>query len=250
MRVASLLGLTGSASASIMPGMNSKHRPTSSFLLLRMARSSVTDVSSTRTAIVLLLLAISGCGRSTVELPTLTTLASVTESVLPVEDQPTGIHPTTPHLDSMGIALDHLAVTSSAIKPVGESASDMPVVSSTFDVRRLVGSWRDSFCGQRTLTLKADGSATMLLELDFAGRLLYGKRLEFDMRWSMNKSILTFEIVTGHPVDAARSAMKVWGEKFEYRLTQLDDEQMHGWARDDSTLYKLRREASSDSSAN
>lgn len=135
------------------------------------------------------------------------------------------------------------------LAPVVEADLAAAPVPFTFDVQRLVGSWRDSFCGQRTLTLNADGTATMVLELDFARRLLYGKRLTFDMRWSVRESILTFEILTGTPLDAARSAMKIWGEKFEYRVVQLDDKQLEAWASDDSTLYKLRRESSDDSDA-
>ncbi len=129
------------------------------------------------------------------------------------------------------------------VAPVVEADPASAPTAFTFDVERLIGSWRDSFCGQRTLTLNSDGTATMLLELDFARRLLYGKRLTFEMRWSVNESILTFEILTGSPLDTARSAMKVWGEKFEYRVVQLDGEQLQAWTSDDSTLYKLRREA-------
>ena len=126
--------------------------------------------------------------------------------------------------------------------PSHEAATQEPnQPAAHYDCKQLVGCWRDSFCGQRTLTLKADGSATMHLQLDFAGRLLYGKTLEFDMRWSLDGSILSFEIQSGRPVEAARSAIKLWGEAFEYRLELVDDERLHGWASDDSTLYKLHR---------
>ena len=89
----------------------------------------------------------------------------------------------------------------------------------------------------------------MLLDLDFAGRLLYGKTLEFDMRWSLNESVLSFVILTGRPVDAARSAIKLWGEAFEYRLELVDNERLHGWTSDDATLYKLRRVESPEAKA-
>ncbi len=147
------------------------------------------------------------------------------------------------------VMADEVVAGSVPMAPVVEADPTAASVPFPFDAQRLVGSWRDSFCGQRTLTLKADGTATMLLELDFARRLLYGKRLTFEMRWSVNESILTFEILAGTPLDAARSAMKIWGEKFEYRVVQLDDEQLQAWASDDSALYKLRRESSNDSDA-
>ena len=139
--------------------------------------------------------------------------------------------------------------TTEDVAPVVEADPASAPTAFTFDVERLIGSWRDSFCGQRTLTLNSDGTATMLLELDFARRLLYGKRLTFEMRWSVNESILTFEILTGSPLDTARSAMKVWGEKFEYRVVQLDDEQLQAWTSDDSTLHKLRRETDDNGGA-
>ena len=139
--------------------------------------------------------------------------------------------------EPLSVATNLEAAATSADEP----PRDAQPSSAAFDCKQLVGCWRDGFCGQRTLTLKADGSATMLLELDFAGRLLYGKTLEFDMRWSLNESILSFEILTGHPVDAARSAIKLWGEAFEYRIELVDHERLHGWTSDDATLYKLRR---------
>lgn len=110
-----------------------------------------------------------------------------------------------------------------------------------FDCQKLIGCWKDTFCGQRTLTLKEDGSACMHLDLDFAGRLLYGKSLDFDMRWSVEGTVITFEILTGRPVDAAKSAMKMWGESFEYRLELVDGEQLQARDRNDSYLYKMTR---------
>ena len=67
-------------------------------------------------------------------------------------------------------------------QPVPETASSaLQPKLTTVDRNQLVGCWRDSFFGTRTLTLNSDGTAAMVLELDFAGRLLYGSRLDFDM---------------------------------------------------------------------
>ena len=189
----------------------------------------------------------SGCGRSP------------GQAIASVESRSVADRISAAMIEQNGSAAQPIAIVErTAARAKADDVNAVPAVEAdpaetrvpfTFDVQRLVGSWRDSFCGQRTLTLKADGTATMLLELDFAGRLLYGKRLTFDMRWTVNESILTFEILTGSPLDAARSAMKVWGEKFEYRVVQLDDEQLQAWTSDDSTLYKLRRETDDNGDA-
>lgn len=190
-------------------------------------------------------------------LPVLTLLAGCGDSPLPLSvARESG--PTTTSINSQSATSERTEsgdfVAYSTSEPFSEAtnhdaaapSADVPFqkaqpTSTPFDPKRLVGCWRDGFCGQRTLTLKTDGSATMLLELDFTGRLLYGKSLEFDMRWSLDGSTLSFEILTGRPGDAARSAIKLWGEAFEYRLELVDRERLHGWASDDSILYKLRR---------
>lgn len=148
--------------------------------------------------------------------------------------------PTTATVNSPRSNFEPIESGDSVAAPVDASVPDS-LPTSPFDCKQLAGCWRDGFCGQRTLTLKPDGSATMLLELDFAGRLLYGRTLEFDLNWSLEGSTLSFEILTGRPVDAAKSAMKLWGEAFDYRLELVDNENLHGWASDDSMLYKLRR---------
>ena len=190
-------------------------------------------------------------------LPVLTLLAGCGYSPLPLSvagatgstTNPISSPPTTSERTESGESIDDStseprpeATNFDAASPsVDVPVQDAQPTSPAFTRQQLVGCWRDGFCGQRTLTLKADGSATMLLEFDFAGRLLYGKTLEFDMRWSLNESILSFEILSGRPVDAARSATKLWGEAFEYRLELADGENLHGWTSDDATLYKLRR---------
>ncbi len=59
----------------------------------------------------------------------------------------------------------------------GQSRPTFSPKLTNVSASQLIGRWRDSFFGTRTLTLNADGTATMVLDLDFAGRLLYGKRL-------------------------------------------------------------------------
>ncbi|MEK6257441.1 MAG: hypothetical protein AABP62_02380 [Planctomycetota bacterium] len=188
-----------------------------------------------------LLTLVAGCGFS--PLP-MSVAAMPGPTTAPVDSPPATVEQIEGK-DSIAASPSELSseVTSSdaAVASTDVTVPDAQPSTTAFDSKQLVGCWRDGFCGQRTLTLKADGSATMLLELDFAGRLLYGKTLEFDMCWSLNDSILSFEISAGRPVDAARSAIKLWGEAFEYRLELVDNERLHGWTSGDTTLYKLRR---------
>lgn len=109
------------------------------------------------------------------------------------------------------------------------------------DPQEVIGRWRDSFFGTRTLTLNADGTARMELDLDFAGRLLYGKRLDFDMKWTLEGGTITIDVIEGTPAEQAKSAMATWGSRYMYLLDNIETQQieMRDW--DGSMSYTLRR---------
>ena len=108
-------------------------------------------------------------------------------------------------------------------------------------VSQLVGRWRDSFFGTRTLTLNADGTATMVLDLDFAGRLLYGKRLEFDMKWSLENGVVTIDILEGRPAAASKSATGTWGSRYEYLLDRVEEDAVEMRSSDGTMNHTLKR---------
>ena len=154
-------------------------------------------------------------------------------------------------------ALDHRSSEAVAASPAARSplpSGSEFVVPSTpsiapeteeklcdVDPSRLVGCWRDSFFGTRTLTLNADGTARMLLELDFAGQLLYGRQLDFDMRWSIDGATVAIEILSGRPEKAAKSAMKTWGEVYQYELECVENNEIQMRSSDGSMFHKLQR---------
>ena len=135
-------------------------------------------------------------------------------------------------------------VTSSdPIPPRPETTTKPTVETMPGDVTetQLVGSWQDSFFGKRTLVLNADGSAKMILELDFAGQLLYGRRLEFDMQWSLEEGKVTIDILSGRPEKSAKSAIDTWGSRYEYLLDCVKDHQIEMRDADGSMNHVLRR---------
>lgn len=109
------------------------------------------------------------------------------------------------------------------------------------DRSQLLGRWQDQFYGKRILTLKDDGTARMELELDFAGRLLYGKRLEFDLKWSVDGARVVIDILDGKPAKQAKSLMNTWGCRYEYLLDCVENHQVEMRAWDGSSNHVLRR---------
>ena len=151
-------------------------------------------------------------------------------------------------VDATNGSVPDSAATPAAKSPVEQSPTDQPDENgrlraklTTVDRTQLVGTWKDSFFGARTLTLNDDGTARMVLDLDFAGRLMYGSRLDFDMTWSVEEATVSIDIIKGTPVKAAKSLMQTWGSRYEYLLDCVEDRriEMRDW--DGSMNYTLRR---------
>src|SRR4051812_212729 len=61
----------------------------------------------------------------------------------------------------------------------------IPAAADTIDRRKLLGTWQDHYQGTRTMTLKDDGTATMVVELKGIQANLMAPKLTFDMRWTL-----------------------------------------------------------------
>lgn len=135
------------------------------------------------------------------------------------------------------------ASEASSPEPAAQSLPEVPEspTQAVIDPAQLVGTWQDSFYGKRTLTLNADGTAHMRLDLDFAGRLLYGKHLDFDMRWSLDQSTVSIEILGGHPHRAAQSLMDTWGTEHTYLLDRVECDRVEMRDKNQSTSHVLQR---------
>jgi hypothetical protein len=181
---------------------------------------------------------IAGCGDSTVS-PTASGATVATAKDSPPQGLQTSVAPSVVDVHP---AADSARALSSLKTSATEKPKETPAATLTqVDPSRLVGCWQDSFFGKRTLILKADGTARMVLDLDFAGQLLYGKRLDFDMRWSLDGAKVVIEIISGRPEKAAKSAMKTWGEIYEYNLECVEDHEVQMRSSDGSMFHKLQR---------
>lgn len=70
----------------------------------------------------------------------------------------------------------------------------------------LIGSWQDDFYGKRIFHFRPDGTATMTIELDRVGQVLYGPKLTFFIDWTLKDDVLTMKMTGG---DAAAAAVAV-----------------------------------------
>lgn len=106
---------------------------------------------------------------------------------------------------------------------------------------RLLGSWQDEFYGKRVFTFRDDGTAVMTLELDGVGKLMYGPKLTFFIKWTLQDDVLTMVMNGGEPAETAVTLAKLFGETSEQRIEALGEAEMQLRSLDSQKLYTHRR---------
>ncbi len=91
----------------------------------------------------------------------------------------------------------------------------------------VVGTWTMVDHGRRTITIEADGTATMRVDLDLLGAMFYGRRLDLNLTWSVTADVMTQILESGEPAGAVGRLIRDFGSRREYRIVQLTDTEMH-----------------------
>jgi hypothetical protein len=108
--------------------------------------------------------------------------------------------------------------------------------------RRLaLGTWRDYYQGKRTLTLRPDGTATMVVELTGIKARLFTPRLVLDIAWAIENGTMHRRTVGGHPADKVRIVNKYAGVAVAERILQLTADRMVLLDQDGSRQYCWQR---------
>ncbi len=109
--------------------------------------------------------------------------------------------------------------------------------------QRLVGTWRREFFGEQQLTVRDDGTATVVAWPDGIWRVLLGARLEATFRWSLHGRTVTYHFLSGRPAFKIGVARKLWGDQFEQQVVTADsDHLVLQWADGDvDQWFRLKR---------
>ncbi|MFN0054196.1 MAG: hypothetical protein ACKV0T_18625 [Planctomycetales bacterium] len=107
--------------------------------------------------------------------------------------------------------------------------------------RMVVGDWEDDYQGHRRLTVRDDGTAVMVVEPSGLGKRLFADRLTFDVEWSLHEGRIVMTTTGGEPKSKAQLVLKLYGNRAEYTLLNLDDRQLLLLDRDGKTRYDWRR---------
>ncbi|MDP6545669.1 MAG: hypothetical protein QGH60_16925 [Phycisphaerae bacterium] len=128
-----------------------------------------------------------------------------------------------------------------ASKPASQPATN-PVANNDARFRKLVlGVWADEYKGKRTMTIRPDGTATMIVELDGLTAIMFASKLRFDMVWSIKEGRLKKRTVGGKPAGRVRLILTTMGDRVDEPILELTEKRLLLLDADGKTKYDWRR---------
>lgn len=91
------------------------------------------------------------------------------------------------------------------------------------------------------MTLKPDGTGTMLVELSGISASLVGSRLRFDMTWSLQDGHLKKHCIGGEPAGQVQLLLKAMGDRIDESILELTHDRLLLLDKDGQTKYDWRR---------
>jgi hypothetical protein len=130
-------------------------------------------------------------------------------------------------------------------QPAPAAQADSGQVSSAAaDEHRLIlGTWQDDYHGRRTMTVRDDGTATMVCELEGMNARLFTPVLNLNLRWQLADGVMTRVIIDGTPTDKVKFVVNLMGARTDEKLLRLTETELHLLDPDGQTEYHWTRVA-------
>ena len=104
---------------------------------------------------------------------------------------------------------------------LGAGARAADAASDAEQRRLLVGVWEDDYQGHRTMTVRPDGSATMVVKLTGWKAALYASQLRFEMTWTIEQGRLKKQTTSGEPAAKVKLILKMMGDRVDEQILEL-----------------------------
>ena len=140
-----------------------------------------------------------------------------------------------------------LRFSSPEMAPAAMPRSTMAATASatgpqTSQVHKLmVGTWQDDYQGQRTLTVRPDGTATMTVVFDGWKARMFTPRLRIETTWTVEDGRFRRQTIGGEPADKVEFVKRRVGDRASDKIVKVTADRMVLIDQDGETRYNWRR---------
>jgi hypothetical protein len=109
--------------------------------------------------------------------------------------------------------------------------------------QRMLGVWEDDYQGHRILTLKDDGTGSMVVELSGAAASLFADSLSFNQEWVFDdeQQLITMTAIDGEPATKVNLVLRIYGREATYKVAEVTDKLLVLIDQADQKRYEWRR---------
>jgi hypothetical protein len=148
--------------------------------------------------------------------------------------------PTVPRGDVVPTPVPRTHLADEPSPEIGETPAS-PETPEEMRRRLLPGVWQDEYQGKRTMTLSADGTGTMIVELTGVQAKLFASRLQFDMQWSLAGDTLRKTTIGGEPAKKVNLILKMMGDTATEKIVEITDARLRLLDQNGKTEYDWKR---------
>jgi hypothetical protein len=105
----------------------------------------------------------------------------------------------------------------------------------------IVGAWEDDYQGKRTLTVRPNGTATMVVEFDGWKARMFTPRLRIETTWTIDEGRFNRQTVGGEPADKVEFVKRRVGDRASDKIVKVTADRMVLIDQDGETRYNWRR---------
>ncbi|QDT89420.1 hypothetical protein [Gimesia algae] len=115
-------------------------------------------------------------------------------------------------------------INSAELEKQPEANENSAELNSQKLLARLVGKWEQTkSTSKQILTIKENGTATMVIEPQGIWRTVLGKKVTVDIEWHLNAATLTLRAVGGSPENKLDYIKQLWGSEFVREIHSIED---------------------------
>lgn len=143
------------------------------------------------------------------------------------------------------VADSSVADSIDSIESVVNADSDGALATLSDLEKSMLGTWEDDYKGHRKLTLNADGTGRMVVELDGFAATLFAKTLTFQEEWLVADGKVTMKATGGEPSGKVRLVLSLHGDSSTQRIVEVTQERMILIEEPSETRFEWRRVSAS-----
>ena len=104
---------------------------------------------------------------------------------------------------------------------ISEQPKKMADLTDTECSQMSVGTWTSESDGERILTIRGDGTATMIYRPSQLKQLILGEKVTIEIAWKIEDHTVIFNSISGAPDTSFKTITALYGRKMERKLLQI-----------------------------